>query len=72
MMKEIQDHQVMLVDSRIDKHEAVCAERWKAIIDKVSRLEKVILLATASLLSGMAIVIWQILIKGIHITYGVG
>lgn len=48
-------------------HEAVCAERWKQILDRMSRMEKILYSAGASLIVGMATVIWLLLQRVAHL-----
>tara|TARA_R110000782_G_scaffold230467_1_gene316754 strand:+ start:63 stop:239 length:177 start_codon:yes stop_codon:yes gene_type:complete len=42
------------VAADLDKHEAVCAERWRETIYRIKRLELLILTTLASLIIGMA------------------
>jgi len=44
----------MGVAADLDKHEAVCAERWRETIYRIKRLELLILTTLASLIIGMA------------------
>lgn len=54
------------VAARIETHEAVCAERWKQILSRMSRMETVIYGAVTALLSGMGVMIWQLLSRSLH------
>ena len=42
------------VNSKIEKHEAVCAERWRETIYRIKRLEVLILTTLLSIIIGMA------------------
>ena len=42
------------VNSKIEKHEAVCAERWRETIYRTKRLEFLILTTLLSIIVGMA------------------
>jgi len=42
------------VNSKIEKHEAVCAERWRETIYRIKRLEILILTTLLSIVAGMA------------------
>lgn len=42
------------VNSKIEKHEAICAERWLEVISRVKRVEHFILLTLITLVIGMA------------------
>ena len=42
------------VNSKIEKHEAVCAERWRETIYRIKRLEILILTTLLSIIVGMA------------------
>jgi|TARA_R100001530_G_scaffold23824_1_gene19407 hypothetical protein len=44
----------MEVAADLDKHEAVCAERWRETIYRIKRLEVLIITTLASLIIGMA------------------
>ena len=46
------------VHTRIEKHEAVCAERWLEVIHRVKRLEHFILATLVTLVVGMAGIIF--------------
>ena len=42
------------INAKIEKHEAVCAERWLEILHRVTRLEQFILLTLITLVVSMA------------------
>ena len=44
----------MEVAAELDKHEAVCAARWRETIYRIKRLEVLIITTLASLIIGMA------------------
>jgi hypothetical protein len=46
------------VDAKIEKHEAVCAERWLEVINRVKRLEHFIVATLITLVVGMAGIIF--------------
>ena len=50
-------------DTRISIHEKICALRYGVIDSRLSRIELILVGSTASLITGMAVVIWE-LIKG--------
>jgi len=41
-------------NSKLEKHEAVCAERWRETIYRIKRLEILILTTLLSIVAGMA------------------
>ena len=47
----------MEVAADLDKHEAVCAERWRETIYRIKRLELLILTTLISLVVGMATIL---------------
>jgi len=47
------------VESRINTHEAVCAERWKETIFRIKRLEVIILSSAGALILLMAGLLWK-------------
>ena len=47
------------VESKLNTHEAVCAERWKETIERIKRLELVMLTAAGSLILMMAGLLWK-------------
>ena len=47
------------VNSKIEKHEAVCAERWLEIINRVKRVEHFIVATLITLVVGMAGIIFS-------------
>ena len=48
------------VQARIDTHEAVCAERWKETIERIKRLEMILIGACGAALILMAGLLWKI------------
>jgi cell division protein FtsL len=48
------------VNAKIEKHEAVCAERWLEVIHRVTRLEQFILITLVTLVLSMAGIIFNI------------
>jgi len=47
------------VESKLNTHEAVCAERWKETIERIKRLELVMITAAGSLILMMAGMLWK-------------
>ena len=47
----------MEVAADLDKHEAVCAERWRETIYRIKRLEVLILTTLCALIVGMATIL---------------
>ena len=41
-------------NSKLEKHEAICAERWRETIYRIKRLEVLILTTLLSIIIGMA------------------
>ncbi len=48
------------VTAKIEKHEAVCAERWLEVLHRVTRLEQFILITLITLVLSMAGIIFNI------------
>ena len=48
------------VNAKIEKHEAVCAERWLEVIHRVTRLEQYILITLITLVLSMAGIIFNV------------
>ena len=49
------------VNAKIEKQEAVCAERWLEVIHRVTRLEQFILLTLITLVLSMAGIIFKVI-----------
>lgn len=49
--------------AKIEQHEAVCAERYKGIEFKMSLIFHIISWGGASLIGGMAFIIWHLVSK---------
>lgn len=49
------------LDKRLSVHEAVCAERYASLLGRMSRVEKVIIGVSVTLLVGMAGALWKLL-----------
>ena len=47
------------VESQLNTHEAVCAERWKETIFRIKRLEVIILSSAGALILLMAGMMWR-------------
>ena len=50
------------VNAKIEKHEAVCAERWLEVIHRVTRLEQFILITLFTLVMSMAGLVFKVII----------
>ena len=48
------------LESRMNTHEAVCAERWKETILRIKRIEVIILTSAGALILLMAGMLWKI------------
>ena len=48
------------VEAKLNTHEAVCAERWKETIERIKRLEMVMIGSAGAVIVLMAGVIWKI------------
>lgn len=56
-------------DSRLTTHEAVCAERYEAINARLKRIERILMWAAGSIISGGAAVgfmMLQMLLSRVH------
>jgi len=49
------------VNAKIEKHEAVCAERWLEVIHRVTRLEQFILITLFTLVMSMASIVFKVI-----------
>ncbi len=47
------------VESRVNTHEAVCAERWKETIERIKRLEMIMIGSAAAVIALMAGMLWK-------------
>jgi predicted nucleic acid-binding Zn ribbon protein len=48
------------VSARIDTHEAVCSERWKETIERIKRLEMILIGSAGAGLLLMAGMLWKL------------
>jgi len=48
------------VGARLDTHEAVCAERWKETIERIKRLEMILIGSAGAGLLLMAGMLWKL------------
>jgi hypothetical protein len=67
LLERLREPTVSDVAAGLDKHEAVCAERWGQILERMSRMETVIYSAAAALLTGMGVVVWTLLQRVAHL-----
>ena len=47
------------VEAKVNTHEAVCAERWKETIERIKRLEMIMIGSAGSLIVLMAGMLWK-------------
>jgi hypothetical protein len=57
---------VARLDKEITTHEAVCAERWRQILDRMARMEAVVIWSAGVLVCGMGGIIWTLLSSRLH------
>lgn len=48
------------VESKLNTHEAVCAERWKETIERIKRLELILISSGGAVILLMAGMLWKI------------
>ena len=48
------------VEAKLNTHEAVCAERWKETIERIKRLELVMIASAGAVIVLMAGMLWKI------------
>jgi predicted SpoU family rRNA methylase len=48
------------LDKRITTHEAVCAERYGALLARMSRMEKIALSVAGAIILAMGTALWQL------------
>mgnify|MGYP003150287323 FL=1 len=48
------------VEAKLNTHEAVCAERWKETIERIKRLELVMITSAGAVIVLMAGMLWKI------------
>ena len=47
------------IEARVNTHEAVCAERWKETIERIKRLEMIMIGSAGALIVLMAGMLWK-------------
>jgi len=47
------------VEAKLHTHEAVCAERWKETIERIKRLEMILIGSAGALIVLMAGMLWK-------------
>jgi predicted nucleic acid-binding Zn ribbon protein len=47
------------VEAKVNTHEAVCAERWKETIERIKRLEMIMIGSAGALIVLMAGMLWK-------------
>jgi len=48
------------VEARFNTHEAVCAERWKETIERIKRLEMILIGSAGAVILLMAGMLWKL------------
>jgi hypothetical protein len=48
------------VEAKLNTHEAVCAERWKETIERIKRLEMIMIGSAGAVILLMAGMLWKI------------
>tara|TARA_R110002020_G_scaffold424824_2_gene634130 strand:- start:16405 stop:16569 length:165 start_codon:yes stop_codon:yes gene_type:complete len=48
------------VEAKLNTHEAVCAERWKETIERIKRLEMIMVGSAGAVILLMAGMLWKI------------
>ena len=48
------------IDTRLSTHEAVCAERWKETIERIKRLELIMITSAGAVMLLMAGMLWKV------------
>jgi|TARA_R110002020_G_scaffold102221_1_gene240230 hypothetical protein len=48
------------VEAKLNTHEAVCAERWKETIERIKRLEMIMIGSAGAVILLMAGLLWKI------------
>jgi len=47
------------VEAKLNTHEAVCAERWKETVERIKRLELIMISAAGAVILMMAGMLWK-------------
>ena len=47
------------VDAKLTTHEAVCAERWKETVERIKRLEMILIGSAGAVILMMAGMLWK-------------
>lgn len=48
------------IEAKLNTHEAVCSERWKETIERIKRLEMILIGSAGALIVLMAGMLWKI------------
>ena len=48
------------IEAKLNTHEAVCSERWKETIERIKRLEVILIGSAGALIVLMAGMLWKI------------
>ena len=48
------------ISAKLNTHEAVCAERWKETIERIKRLEMILIGSAAAVILMLAGMLWKI------------
>ena len=49
---------VNATQAQLDTHEAVCAERYKGIMHRIDRMERVVILAASAIICAAMALVW--------------
>ena len=47
------------VDAKLNTHEAVCAERWKETVERIKRLEMILIGSAGAVILKLAGMLWK-------------
>jgi len=47
------------IEARLNTHEAVCAERWKETVERIKRLEMILIGSAGAVILMMAGMLWK-------------
>jgi hypothetical protein len=53
------------LEVQLTSHEAVCAERYQTFIQRVDRLERLLIVAAGTLIVGMGSILTAVILRGV-------
>jgi len=65
-MADSTSEDLIRLEGRVEKHEAVCAERWGTINSRVSRIEALGWSTLTSMIGGLGFVAWYFFTHSVH------